>query len=147
VETIILCESKGFEIVKWQIEKPRAFTYNGENIQLIPDVLMILKIREKPFVAFIEFDTGSEGLRQKEPVIIRDKIIKYKKYKSSNLWIGEEWQKDMVNPVYPLVLFVTQDNNRVQFFNDKAQELRVKGLALYYEKYTDVLKGITTLIK
>lgn len=147
VKTILFCEEQGFEIVKWELEEPRHFTSNAENIKLIPDVLMIIRIRGKPFVAFIEFDTGSEGLRQKEPVIIKDKIIKYKKYKSSNLWTNEDWQKDMNAPMYPIVLFVTQDEKRVQFFNDKSKELRVQGLGMYYERYTDVLKGITTLIK
>lgn len=145
VETILLSEEIDFNILKWQIEKPRKFTYSGEDIILIPDVLMILEIKGKHFVAFIEYDTGSEGLRQKEPAIIREKIVKYRKYRNSNLWLEEEWQKELNQPTYPIILFVTQDEKRIQFFNDKSKELKVRGLAMYHERYSDVLRQITIL--
>lgn len=147
VETILFCDEGGYEIVEWQLEHPKSFIFNEEKIVLIPDVLMILDIKEKPFAAFIEFDTGSEGVREKEPKIIRDKILKYKRYRSSNLWLDEEWQKFFEVRVFPLVLFVTEDDKRIDFWNRKCKEYGVKSVAMYYENYTNVLEKLINIIK
>jgi hypothetical protein len=146
IDTILFCDKYDFKILMWDLEKPKSFMYNQERITLIPDITMILSVKGEPFVAFIEFDTGSEGLRQKEPAVIRDKIIKYKMYKKTNLWMREEWQKQFTNPVFPLLMFVTEDDKRVCFFNRKSKELGVKALGMYSENYTKVIERIITLI-
>lgn len=149
VETILLCERMGYFLSEWKHEhyNVKSFMYNNEKVVLIPDVFVIMYVNEKPFVAFIEFDTGSESIRYKEPPIIRDKIIKYRRYKSSNLWLGEDWQKQFEQPIFPLVLFVTEDSNRIEFFNKKCKENNVKGLGIYHQNYTNVLEKIATLVK
>lgn len=146
VETISFCEQCGYEISMWQLEQPKVFSYNEERIALIPDVLVILKIGEKYLAVFIEYDTGSEGLREKEPRIIREKIVKYKRYKSSSLWKDEEWQKYFSQHMFPLLLFVTEDEKRIEFVNRLTKEMGVKGLALYHENYVSVLKKLIEVV-
>lgn len=100
---------------------------------------MTLRIDERVFVAFIEYDTGSEGIREIEPIVIRDKIIKYKRYKTSKLWYEEDWQSYFDGAVFPMVLFVTEDRKRVEFWNRKCKEYGVVGIGMVTEKYVDVL--------
>lgn len=106
---------------------------------LIPDILVALRIDGRVFVAFIEYDTGSEGIREIEPVVIRDKIIKYKRYKASKLWHEEEWQSYFDGTVYPMILFVTEESRRVEFWNRKCKEYGVVGIGMVTEKYINVL--------
>lgn len=139
VETILFCEETNSELKGWYHEKPQELYYGQERIVVIPDIRMELKMREKPFYAFIEFDTGAENRRYKEPPIIRDKIIKYRKYKVSKLW-----QKEYPN--FPILLFVTEDEKRIDFFNRKCKENNVVGLGVYVDNYTKVLEKIATML-
>lgn len=147
VQTILLCEEYGYELVMWELEQMRAFNYNNDRILLIPDVLMLLKINESYLVCFIEYDTGSEGLREKEPKVIEDKIIKYKRYKSSMLWENEEWQRYFSDRVFPVVLFATLDNKRINFVNERSKELGVQILALHSDNYRIVLERLIKIIE
>ncbi|WP_144510014.1 replication-relaxation family protein [Bacillus sp. FJAT-22090] len=146
VETIIFCEENEYEILEWQLEQSRVFNYNDEKIILIPDVLMILDIKGKRLAVFIEYDTGSEGLREKKPKIVKEKLIKYKRYRSSNLWENEEWQKHFEAKVFPLLLFVTSDYKRVEYWNKTSKELGVKSVAMYIDKYVDVLSKLVEVV-
>lgn len=147
VETIQFCEEHGYEIIAWTHEQNNKKTifYGQDKITLIPDVFLILKIGKNLLFAFLEYDTGSESLRYKEPPIIREKIEKYRVYKMSKLWLEEDWIEYMDKPQFPMVLFVTEDYKRIEFFNNKSKELGVKGLGIYYENYQDVIKKIATL--
>lgn len=147
VQTILFCEEYGYEIVLWELEQMKAFNYNNDRIVLIPDVLMLLKIHESYLVCFIEYDTGSEGLREKEPKVIEDKIIKYRRYKSSLLWENGEWQRYFDTVVFPVVLFVTEDSKRISFVNEKSKELGVQILALHSDKYSIVLERLINIIE
>jgi hypothetical protein len=143
VETIQCVEEERGEIINWILESPITFHYGQEKISLIPDVKMSVKLcsgHEKIFYAFIEYDTGSESIRQKEPKIIRDKILKYRKYKRSRLW-------ESIYPSFPIVLFVTEDEKRVDFFNKKCEENGISGLGIFRENYIKVIKKLATLIK
>ena len=146
VETILLCDEKRYEILDWQLEKPKTFNYSDEKVVLIPDVLMLLDIEGKRLAAFIEFDTGSEGLREKNPQVLSDKLIKYKRYKSSQLWTEEKWQEYFEVKIFPLLLFVTLDEKRIDFWNRKSKELGVKSVAMYIDKYVDVLKKLIEVV-
>jgi len=100
VETILTLNEIGGEIIEWVHERPYELHYGQERLTVIPDVVAKLKFNTehpKEFYAYIEFDTGSENVGYKEPPIIRDKIIKYKKYKLSKLWEGEY-------PHFPIIL-------------------------------------------
>lgn len=141
VETIMFCENTGNHLSKWVIEKPQEFYFGQEKIVLIPDILMELKLNTEPIntlYAFIEFDTGSESIRYKEPPVIRDKIIKYKKYKLSNLWTSDY-------PYFPMILLVTEDEKRTVFFNKKCEENGLAGLGIYYKNYTEFLMRLKGL--
>ena len=145
VKTILFCEDNNYEIVSWEIEKGRTFKHNDTEILFIPDIMIVLKIDDLFLPCFIEYDTGSEGLREREPKVIEEKLMKYKRYKASYLWEKEEWNKYANG--FPLLLFVTEDNNRIKFVNDKAKELGVQTLALYYENYSNVLDKVIKLLK
>lgn len=147
VKTILFCEETGNSILMWKHEVATNFFYNGENILFIPDVLYILEINGKTFPIFLEFDTGSEGIRQKEPKVILDKIVKYRKYKSSKLWLDEDWQNLLHKPLFPLLLFVTEDHRRIPFFNKKSKENGVWAYGVYHDNYYEFMKKIATLVK
>lgn len=148
VDTILFCENDDSKLIEWRHEQynTKIFFYGDNKVILIPDVFMILNIKNKPFVAFIEFDTGSENLRMKEPPIIKEKIIKYKQYMKSRLWLEEDWQKLLPQPQFPILLFVTMDEKRIDFFNQKSKEMGVRGLGIYYKNYYKVLEKMATLI-
>ena len=146
VKTILLCDELDYEIILWELEKPRTFLHNEIEITLIPDVLMIIKLDDVHLVLFIEYDTGSEGLREKEPKIIEDKIIKYKRYKASLLWEQEQWQRYFKTSIFPIVLFVTEDEKRISFVNRKSKELGVQFLAVYNDNYIIVLQELIKII-
>lgn len=137
VDTILFCEDTGSEIIRWVHENPQELHYANERVVVIPDIGMELKIAQKPFYAFIEYDTGSESKREREPPIIRDKIIKYKKYKLSRLWENEY-------PRFPMLLLVTEDENRTEFFNRKCKENGLLGLGIYYENYRTFLERLAS---
>jgi hypothetical protein len=135
VETILFCEKTGSKIIRWHHEKPQELHYGNEKVVVIPDIGLELKVRQKPFYAFIEYDTGSENISHKEPKTISDKVIKYKKYKLSKLW-----EKDY--PKFPMLLLVTEDEKRTQFFNRKCKENGLLGLGIYYENYRAFLERL-----
>jgi hypothetical protein len=143
VETILYLEEECGEIVDWIHEEAVKFHYGQEKVVIIPDVIMSLKFSDKhskTFHAFLEYDTGTESIRYKEPKIIREKIIKYRQYKNSHLWENDYHS-------FPIVLFVTEDESRVTFFNDKCEENGVSGLGIYRDNYIKVIKKLATLIK
>lgn len=135
VDTILFCEETGNKLSKWVIEKPIELFYGQDKVVLIPDVLLVLKLKNKELFAFIEYDTSSENIRYKEPPIIRDKIIKYKKYKLSKLW-----EKEL--PTFPLLILVTEDENRIGFFNKECKKNGVLGVGVHSTRYVDFLNKI-----
>lgn len=140
VESILFCEKFDYHILFWKHEIPLIFHYGGEKIHLIPDVFTEMKVKNKSILLFIEYDTGSENFRYKSNFpIIYDKIIKYKKYKASKLWANEY-------PFFPLILLVTEDDKRIQYFNQKCKEVGLKGFGIYYDNYTKFLKHLTDLV-
>lgn len=142
VDTILFCEGTENEIISWVHEKPQELHFGQEKVVVIPDIRMELKINTEPsksFYAFIEFDTGSESRGYKEPPIIRDKIIKYRKYKVSKLW-NEEY------PYFPYLIFVTEDEKRIAFFNKKCKENGLRGVAVYYKNYANFLNKLATMM-
>lgn len=147
VETILFCERNNYVLVDWKIEQCKTFFHGQEKVSLIPDVIMVLNIGGKMSVFFVEFDSGSENVRYKEPPIIRDKIIKYRRYMTSRLWEEEWWQKYFSKLVFPRLLFVTEDYKRIEFVNNKCKENGVRGYGIYYENYTRALGKIATLVK
>jgi hypothetical protein len=136
VETILLCEEACNEIVQWKHEVGKQFYHGEEKIHLIPDVFMEIKLKKKPLLAFIEYDTGSENIRYREPPIIRDKVMKYRKYKMSKLWVDDGL------PYFPVILFVTEDEKRIKFFKEKCRESRLEGYGVYHEKYAKLLRHL-----
>lgn len=146
VDAIQICEKYDFHIDLWELEQPKTFSFNGEEITLIPDVLLLLNMQGKYFAIYIEYDTGSEGVREKEPKVIRDKIINYRRFKGSNLWYNEHWQINFSEPVFPLLLFVTEDKNRIVFFKEQADKLGIQSLAMHSNKFRVILEKLINTI-
>lgn len=142
VETILFCENTGNELLDWVLESSIKIHYAQELIHLIPDVIMSLKPLKSPlktFYAFIEFDTGSESIGYKNPPVIRNKIIKYKKYKLSRLWENQYSH-------FPMVILVTEDEKRIDFFNKECERNDVLGLGVYYKSYKRFLEYLENII-
>lgn len=142
VESILFCEKHNVNLIEWELESITSITYNQELNILIPDVIMSLEFPTKDnkvFNAFIEFDTGSEGLRYKAPPIIKEKIIKYNKYRLSGLWENKY-------SYFPVVLLVTEDENRIDFFNNECEKMNLKGIGIYYKNYSKLLEEIFNII-
>lgn len=138
IDTILICEEVGGEIYEWAHEKPVELHYATEKVVVIPDVVIRLKFNTGQFCAFLEYDTGSEDIRCKEPKTIKEKILKYRKYKSSEIW------KNNFSD-FPILLFVTEDAERINFFNNKCEENGILGIGIYYKNYKDVLRRMAKL--
>lgn len=141
VDTILFCEENGYELEFWEHEKHASFTYNNEEILVIPDVFYRLKINNKSIDFFLEFDCATEDRlsRRKLPVIY-NKIMNYKKYKYSNLWTNHSIS-------FPIILLVTHDSRRIPYFNVKCKENGIQGFGVFHENYTGFMKKIATLVK
>jgi Replication-relaxation len=136
VDTILFCEETESSITKWQLEKPLDFTYNGENVVIIPDVFLEMEMKGSSLFAYLEYDTGKEDHRNKTNFpTINDKLRKYRKYKSSKLW--EDYSM-----YFPMIFFVTEDTNRIGYFKEKCKEYGLKGYAIYYKNFTKFLKHL-----
>jgi Replication-relaxation len=140
VETIQFCSETDTQLIGWHHEKPQEFVYGQERVAVIPDVSMELKVREKPLYAFIEYDTGSEnrGYKDRFP-IIKEKVIKYRKYKASKLWEDDY-------PYFPILLLVTEDDKRIPYFNQKCKENKIKGFGVYSENYVEFMKHLANMV-
>jgi len=140
VDTIEFCVKTGNKLVRWEHEVASNFVFNGENITFIPDVFAEMELGGKTFLGFIEYDTGSENLRNKSDFpIIGDKLKNYKRYKRSSMW--QEYYD-----YFPIIMLVTEDNNRIPYFNNKCKELGLKGVGVYHENYTDVLEHLANMV-
>lgn len=141
VDTILFCEDANSEILAWHHEKPQELYYGQEKVIVIPDVGMTLKLNTEPprhLYAFIEFDTSSENRGYKEPPILRDKIIKYKKYKLSKLWEKEY-------PRFPLLVFVCEDEDRIKFWSKKCKENGLASVGVYHTRFREFLERIAKI--
>lgn len=140
VDTILLCEELEIPIVRWEHERGREFHYMGEKILVIPDIFIELEVNKKRLLIYIEFDTGTENHRYKTNFpIIHEKIIKYKKYRASKLWESEL-------PFFPIILLVTEDDKRIQYFNNKCKEAGLKGFGVYHKNYSDFIKHLANMV-
>jgi hypothetical protein len=139
VDTILFCEDNNYQILEWKHEHPLNFHYGSERIGLVPDIYMSIKIGKKKLFAFIEYDTGSENHRYKsEFPVLRDKIVKYKKYYGTDLW------KEYAT-YYPVIIFVTEDPKRIPYINTKCKEMKLRGVGAEPDTYTNVLERLASL--
>lgn len=140
VDTILLGEKSDVEIERWQHERGREFQFGDEKILVVPDVYTILRSRGRPIYFYIEYDTGSEDRGRKDHFpTIYNKIIKYRKYKVSELW------RDHAE-TFPVILFVTEDERRVDYFNKKCRENGLQGWGILPENYSEFIEHYTSLV-
>jgi hypothetical protein len=126
VDTIELCLSNNFKLITWDLDNlarsVKIFTYNKEKIILKPDIFTIIKNDSRPFMMFIEYDTGTEnrGYNKHFPTL-SEKLDKYRKYMLlEEIWKSEWWYK---NVNFPLLLFVTEDEKRIPFIKEEGEKL------------------------
>jgi hypothetical protein len=135
VDTILFCEATNNDLLRWELEVATIFHHSGEEILFIPDIFMEIAFK-KPLLAFIEYDTGSENHRNKDSFpIIYNKLLNYRRYKASKLWVDKY-------AYFPIILLVTEDEKRIPYFNQKCKEFGLRGLGVYCENYTKILKGL-----
>lgn len=140
VETILFCDKTNNILKTWEHEVSKKFHYGMEEVHVIPDVFTEMHIHGKKILAFIEFDTGSENIRRKLNFpIINDKLIKYRKYKLSKLWTDE-------CEYFPIILFVTEDERRISYFNKKCKEHGLQGFGIWHENYGDFLAHLGNIV-
>jgi hypothetical protein len=134
VDTILFCDNNEAELIQWVLEKPLEFHSHQEKTVIIPDVFLEVNMKTKPLFAYLEYDTGSENARFRDSFpIINSKLVNYKKYKASKLW------KDYA-PYFPIILLVTEDRNRIDYFKVKCKEYGLQGYGVYYESYDKFLR-------
>lgn len=145
VRTLLLGENLGFSIYKWELEEKNKKTVQfNERFTIIPDVFVILNVKNKPFAFFLEYDTGMEDHRHRDEFpMLRDKLEKYRKYKLSGAWKTEKWAMKLG---FPLLLFVTEDDQkRVKYVNEKASKLGLRTIAVENKDYEKKLSTILPL--
>jgi hypothetical protein len=147
VKTILLGDELGFDIVRWDLEEKntKMYMYNQRYI-LKPDIFTILRVNKKPFMAFIEYDTGKEDNRNKDKFpVIREKLEKYHYYKLCGSWKRESWAE--ILPFFPILLFVTEDKKRIPYINDKGQKMGLKVKAIHSSEYQETLKDLVKALQ
>jgi hypothetical protein len=145
VDTILFTEEHGYKF-KWRLERDnyKEFFWNKEKIGLKPDVLLILNADNKIYFFFIEYDTGTEDNRHAKnfPTLLH-KMENYHKYKSIGQWKSEDWAKKF-NAPFPLVLFVTEDEKRIEYIKEKGGKIGLRVDAVLSSNY---IEGLASLIK
>jgi hypothetical protein len=146
VDTTLWALERGYKF-KWYLEQnnKKTFSYNGEDIGLIPDVFLILNTNPRIFLFFLEYDTGTEDNRRAKtfPTLL-EKMEKYQKYKAIGAWKDEWWAKK-INAGFPLVLFITDDDRRIDFIKERGSKIGLHVDAVYSSNYIKKLDSLTTI--
>lgn len=132
VDTILFCEQSGSSLLNWVLEQEIKFHYGSEIVQIIPDVIAKIRMKNKDFALFIEFDMGTESARYTAPPKIKEKIMKYKKYRASGLYKSQ----------FPVLVFVANDKKRIDFFNSECEKIGLPGVGMFNEKYKTFLERV-----
>lgn len=141
VNTIIFCNNNNHILERWEHEVTCNFVHNQEKITFIPDILLQATFNNgKTFLGFLEYDTGSEDLRNKNDFpTLGNKLKNYRRYLKSDLW------RELDLKYFPMIVLVTEDDKRIKWFNDKCKELQLKGVGVYHENYTAFLERLAKM--
>jgi hypothetical protein len=106
-------------ILKYWTELPHP--YNDTFLK--PDITFLVKHKGKGFLFFVEVDLGTEGMTQ-----VKNKLDSYKDYYMSKRWINTEWARLFKTPVFPRVLFFTEDGRqkRIDSLREHIQDSSVR---------------------
>lgn len=146
-ETINLCEEIGANLLVWNLEYENYRKYGADQEAGIkPDVFMIIRVDNKPFVAYIEYDNGTEDKHQTKSIpYLTDKLKKYRMYMLSKEWGRENWFD--LYPHFPPIIFVVQTKQRVGVLEEKAKELKLNLIAITKDNYQHMLReGLDALL-
>ena len=140
VDAIEFCKNTGNHILKWKLEESKTFKFNGEKITLITDVFLEMLINGKLFLAYLEYDTGSENARYKDNFPTLDnKLLNYRMYFRSKLWINKL-------EYFPMVLLITEDEKRVKYFTKECKKKGLHGYGIYYNRFVSFLERLEALL-
>lgn len=141
VNTILFCNNNNHILGRWEHELSCNFINNQEKTTFIPDVLLEIAFNNgKTFLGFLEYDTGSEDSRNKNDFpTIGNKLRNYRRYFKSDLW------RELDLKYFPVILLVTEDDKRIEWFNNKCKELQLKGVGVYHENFTSFLEHLAKM--
>jgi hypothetical protein len=141
------CECQLLELMKnidgsilyYEVEESYEYhNIEGETKKIIPDIICILKVQGKGFLLAIEVDMGTEDIPS-----IKSKIDAYKHWHLSKTWVTTSWSKKFKNPVFPRMVFITDDNiRRIKTINDYMKDGSIRYKVGYREMFTDLIKEI-----
>ncbi|AGY47006.1 plasmid replication-relaxation protein [Bacillus phage CampHawk] len=122
----------GGKVLLYQTEK--ALTFGDTKI--IPDIFFLISCNKKGYMYFVEVDLGTEDLPY-----VKKKIDSYMKYYASKAWIREKWAGVFGSPVFPRVLFLTEEGRtkRVKALTEYTKDMSVKFRFGFHSDLKDLL--------
>jgi hypothetical protein len=125
----------GGAIRLYEVEEPHP--YNDTTIK--PDITALLQCGGKGYIFFIEADMGTEDIPY-----VKKKIEAYKDYYISNRWHSRPWNKTFKNPVFPRVLFLTEDDRpkRIQTLKEYCEGSNIRFFFGTHSEFKSILQSI-----
>lgn len=115
------------------------YPYAYNDTRIIPDITCLIVHEGKGILLFIEVDLGTEDI----PYVKR-KIDSYKDFYISKRWHREKWAQVFKTPVFPQVLFFTEDgrNKRNNTLREYTRGSSVKFEYGFHENFSSTLEHI-----
>lgn len=140
ITTRLFCQKTNSELIRWDLEQDthRPFVYSEKEI-IRPDAFCILRIADKPFLFFLEYDTGSEnfGYRASFPTL-KTKLRRYQYYMLSNSWKNERWFQ-LIKTKFPPIIFVTEEKRRINYLRKIGRALGLRVIPCLPKDYENIL--------
>lgn len=119
------------------VEEPHPF----HDTKVIPDITCLIVHNKKGYLFFIEVDLGTEDIPY-----IKTKIDNYKDYYLSKQWVATQWAKVFKSPVFPRILFLTQEGRKKRqiTLQDYTKE---SGLRFQFGFHSELESTLTEIMK
>jgi hypothetical protein len=126
---------RNYQVIKYDVEEHHPF---GDNI-LIPDIFCLIKHEGKGYLFFIEVDLGTEDI----PYVKR-KLDSYSQYYMSKAWTRKDWAKIFKTPVFPRVLFLTENGRtkRKKTLEEYTRDSGIRYVVGFHNELGDILDSI-----
>lgn len=107
--------------------------------RLIPDIFFLVKHKGKGYAFFVEVDLGTEDIPY-----VKKKFDTYVNYYASKRWVGDEWARLFKTPVFPRVLFFTENgrSKRVNTLREYSKDLSVR---FFVEEHNNLFKTLYSI--
>ena len=131
-----VCKSLDAQLKLCWIERP--YVYNDTKI--IPDITCLILHKGKGHLFFLEVDLGTE-----DTLYIKKKTDNYKDYYVSKRWYNEKWAQVFKTPVFPQVLFFTE-NGRAKRKNALEDYTRDSAVSFMYGFHEHFKSSLTNML-